>query len=128
MIQSYCFKQMVLEQMVVVVALKSIGKTHDNNFEIDWYKACIDCGLRHKKLNTLVKTRWVVFAFFSCELFLCFCFCIFSYVLCSFLKVHKDVYKLFEFMALGWIFCFVGCHYKFASWVLITISRCFFAQ
>jgi hypothetical protein len=36
MIQGYCFKQMVLEQMVMVVALESIGKNHDNNFEIDW--------------------------------------------------------------------------------------------
>jgi hypothetical protein len=36
MIQGYCFKQMVLEQMVMVAAFKSIGKNHDNNFEIDW--------------------------------------------------------------------------------------------
>jgi len=28
-------------------------------------------------------------------------------------------------MVLGWVFCFVGCHYKFATQGLITISKCF---
>jgi hypothetical protein len=36
MILGYYFKQMVFEQMVMVIVLKSISNSHDNNFEIDW--------------------------------------------------------------------------------------------
>jgi hypothetical protein len=77
--------------------------------------------LKSKKLNTLMKTNWIGFS--SCFLWFFFLFLWFffsSSILFYFLKLHANVCKLLKFSMLGSSFCFVNCHGKFASQVLLS--------